>query len=81
MGVKLGLKHYGKNITLRCISTEWEKVVGGWRRLYNKELHNLHASQNIIRLTKRRMRWAWHVPRMEEMRNAYKILVEKPVGK
>jgi hypothetical protein len=27
------------------------------------------------------MRWAWHVPRMEEMRNAYKILVEKPVGK
>jgi hypothetical protein len=27
------------------------------------------------------MRWAAHVARMEEMRNAYKILVGKPEGK
>jgi hypothetical protein len=29
----------------------------------------------------RRMRWAVHVERMGEMRNAYKILVGKPEGK
>jgi hypothetical protein len=29
----------------------------------------------------RRMRWAGHVPRMGEKRNAYRILVGKPEGK
>jgi hypothetical protein len=29
----------------------------------------------------RRMRWARHVPRMGEKRNAYRILVGKPEGK
>jgi hypothetical protein len=29
----------------------------------------------------RRMRWAGHVARMEEKRNAYRILVGKPEGK
>jgi hypothetical protein len=29
----------------------------------------------------RRMRWVGHAARMGEKRNAYRILVEKPVGK
>jgi hypothetical protein len=29
----------------------------------------------------RRMRWAWHVARMGEKKNAYRILVGKPEGK
>jgi hypothetical protein len=29
----------------------------------------------------RRMRWAWHVARMGEKRNAYRLLVGKPEGK
>jgi hypothetical protein len=29
----------------------------------------------------RRMRWAGHVARLEEMRNAYRTLVRKPEGK
>jgi hypothetical protein len=29
----------------------------------------------------RRMRWAGHVARIEERRNAYRILVGKPEGK
>jgi hypothetical protein len=34
-----------------------EEVAGGWRRLYNEELHKLYASPNIIRVVKpRRMR-------------------------
>jgi hypothetical protein len=29
-----------------------EEMVGGWRRLYNEELHKLYASSNIIRVIK-----------------------------
>jgi hypothetical protein len=36
----------------------------------------------IIRIIKsRRMRWAGHVARMGEKRNAYRLLVGKPEGK
>jgi hypothetical protein len=53
------------------------------------KLHN-HTKENyrstymvlsIIRMIKsRRMRWAGHVARMGETRNAYRILVGKPEG-
>jgi hypothetical protein len=57
-------------------------VTGYWRKLHNEELHNLYSSPNIIRMIKsRRMRWAEHVARMGETRNAYRILVGKPEGK
>jgi hypothetical protein len=42
----------------------------------------LYSSPNIIEMIKsRRMRWARHVARMGEKRNAYGILVGKPEGK
>jgi hypothetical protein len=50
--------------------------------VHNEELHNLYSSPNIIRIIKsRRMRWADHVARMGETRNAYRILVAKPEGR
>jgi hypothetical protein len=57
-------------------------VIGGWRKLHNEELHNLYCSPSIIRIIRsRRMRWAAHVVRMGEKRNAFRILVGKPEGK
>jgi hypothetical protein len=38
-----------------------EEVAGGWRRLHNEELHNLHASLNIIKVIKSRITWAGYV--------------------
>jgi hypothetical protein len=53
-------------------------VTGEWRKLHNEELHDLYSSQSIIRIIKsRRMRWAGHVARMGERRNAYRLLVGK----
>jgi hypothetical protein len=56
-----------------------KEVAGGWRKLHNKELHNLYSFvPNILRaIESRKMKWAWHVARKAEMRNAYKILVVK----
>ena len=53
-----------------------------WRRLHNEGLHSLYRSSNIVRVTKsRRLRWAGYVARMENGRNAFKILTGKPTGK
>jgi hypothetical protein len=42
----------------------------------------LYSSASIIRIIKpRRMRWAGHIARMGEKRNAYRLLVGKPEGK
>jgi hypothetical protein len=64
------------------IYSKWEQVAGGWRKLHNEELHNLHASCNIIRVIKlKRIKWAKHVTLMGEVRIAYKILIGKCEGK
>jgi hypothetical protein len=56
-----------------------DEVTGDWRKLHNEELHNLYFAPNIIRMIKtRRMRWAGHVARIVETRNAYMRLVGRP---
>jgi hypothetical protein len=53
------------------ILTKREEVEVGWRRLYNEELHDVYASQNVIRVMRsRRIRWTGHIAHMGEMRNA-----------
>ena len=67
----------GRYLGLRKI-----KVTGEWRKLHNAELHALYSSPNIIRnLKSRRLRWAGHVARMEQFRNADRVLVGKPESK
>jgi hypothetical protein len=57
-------------------------VTGEWIKLYNEELHYLYSSPRVIRIMKaRRMKWAGHVARIGEKRNAYSLLVGKPEGR
>jgi hypothetical protein len=57
-------------------------VTGGWRKLHNEELRDLYSWPRIIRIIKsKRMRWAGHVARIGEKRNAYRLLVRKPEGR
>ena len=59
-----------------------DKITGEWRNLHSAEIHALYCFPNIIRnLKPRRLGWAGHVARMEQSRNAYRVLLGKPDGK
>jgi hypothetical protein len=62
----------------RIFRPKRDEIIGGWRKLHNKELHNLYSSPNIIRMIKsRRVRRTGHLALMEEKRNAYSVWVGK----
>jgi hypothetical protein len=66
----------------RIFGPKRDEVTGEWRKLHNRELHNLYSSPDIIwQIKSRIMRWAGHVARMGEGRNVYRVLVGKFEGK
>jgi hypothetical protein len=72
---------FGNRVLRIIFGPKRDGVTGGWKKLHNKELHNLCSLSSIIGMTKSRtMRWAGHVARMGT-RPAYRILVGKPEGK
>jgi hypothetical protein len=73
---------FENRVLRRIFGPKRDEVTGGWRKLHNEELRNWCCSPSIIRMIKsRRIRWAGHVARMGEKRNAYRLLVGKPEGK
>jgi hypothetical protein len=71
---------FESRVLRRMLGPKRDEVTGDWRRLHNKELHNLYSFPNIIRQIKsRRMKWAEHVAHMGQERNVYRV--GKPEGK
>jgi hypothetical protein len=76
------LRVFENRVLRRIFRPKRDEVTGEWRKLHNEELRDLYSSPSIIRIIKlRRMRWAAHVARMGEKRNAYWLLVGNPEGK
>jgi hypothetical protein len=58
---------FESSVPRRICGSKKDEVTGGWSKLHNEELHNLHSSPIIIRMVKsRRMRRAGHVALMRE---------------
>jgi hypothetical protein len=73
---------FEKRVLRKIFGPKRDEVTGEWRKLHNNELRDLYSSPSIIRKIKsRRMRWAGHVVRMGEKKNAYRLLVGNPEGK
>jgi hypothetical protein len=80
--ISSGNKGGKMNVLRRIFGSKRDEARGSWRKLHNEELHNLYFSPSTIRMIKsRRVRWTGHVARMEQKRNAYRILVGTPEGK
>ncbi|KAJ4427547.1 hypothetical protein ANN_25195 [Periplaneta americana] len=70
------LRVFENNDLSKIFGAKRDEVTGEWRKLHNTELQALYSSPDIIRNIKsRHLRWAGHVARMGESRNA------RPEGK
>jgi hypothetical protein len=72
---------FENRVLRRILGPKGDEVTGEWRKLHNEELHDLYSSPNITIIKPKMVRWAGHVARMGEKRNAYRLLVGKtPLG-
>jgi hypothetical protein len=74
-----GLMVFENRLFNRVLKSQREELMGSWMKLYVKELNNFYSSPVIVSIIKsRNIRILWHIARMRKMRNAYRVLVEKP---
>jgi hypothetical protein len=51
------LRLFGNTVARRIFGPKRDEVIGGWRKMHDKELHDLYSSPIIIKIMKsRRMR-------------------------
>jgi hypothetical protein len=70
------LNVFENRVMRRIFGPMRDRVTGGWRKLYNEELHNYNYNYKV-----EEDRWAGHVARTGEKRNVCRLLVGKPEGK
>ncbi|KAJ4431289.1 hypothetical protein ANN_19886 [Periplaneta americana] len=76
------LRVFENKVLRKIFGAKRDEVTGEWRKLHNAELHALYSSPDIIRNIKSgRLKWAEHIARMDESRNAYRVLVGRPEKK
>jgi hypothetical protein len=69
---------FENRVPRRIFGPKTDEETGGCRKQHNEELHNLYSSPSIITMM---LRWAGHVARMGQKRNACRILVGNLEGK
>ncbi|KAJ4452331.1 hypothetical protein ANN_03856 [Periplaneta americana] len=70
------LRVFENKVLRKIFGAKKDEVTGEWRKLHNTELHGLYSSPDLVRNIKSRsLRWAGHVARMGESRNAYRVRV------
>jgi PAS domain-containing protein len=59
-----GLKVFENTALRRIFGLKRDRIIGGWRKFLNEELHNLYSLPNVIRQSGR-MGWSEQVVRIE----------------
>jgi hypothetical protein len=76
-----GLRVFENRVLRRIFGPKRDGVTGERRKVHNEEPIDLYSSPNIFLVIKsKRTRWAGHVARTGERKDAYKALVGKPEG-
>ena len=72
------MRDFKNRVLKKVYALKRKEVTGGWRKLYNEQLHDLYRSSNIIRVFRlRRIGRVWHVACAGEVRLACGVQVEK----